>query len=98
MLPPSLYGVWSTLYFVRTGRFLYPFLAVRGRWSVGWARGGVGRVSKLAPPRSYLSQTNKPYAWISYLVLFAVHWTSMLAVMGLVRAKNKRRARLVKQA
>ncbi len=31
---------------------------------------------------------HKPYAWLSYLGLYAVHWGAFLAFMGLVRAKG----------
>lgn len=32
---------------------------------------------------------HKPYAWVSYLGLYAVHWAAFLLVMGAARAKRK---------
>ena len=31
------------------------------------------------------ADAHKPYAWLSYLGIFAVHWMAYLAVMGLYR-------------
>lgn len=33
----------------------------------------------------HLADAHKPYAWVSYLGLFAVHWVTYLLVMGAAR-------------
>ena len=49
-------------------------------WPLMSARPGPVQPAPLPP-----ADAHKPYAWLSYLGIFAVHWMAYLAVMGLYR-------------
>lgn len=83
----SMYAVWSTIFYIWTGSFIYPFLVSSFFWCSFILELLI--ISCLTFIELLLVQdVHKPYAWLGYAALYAVHWTASLVFLGLVWLKN----------